>query len=315
LDYIFINEPLYDAMVNSTALDFYEAAIIGSDHMPMTGVFNLHYDEIDLSPPLPVSNVSIVVESDKSTITWDHSQDEELFKYSVYRNDCLITDLDTDINSFVDDYEYESNVIYIYDVSATDQFGHESLLSNLLLINTSYGILEKPSTPILSSTKLEDDKILLEWLVEDNGGINVDYYQLYRSTSVEGPWSRIESPTTTNSTKSLISDVVIFYRIRAHNFIGYSLYSNIVSDDVSTLLNTKASTNAIDNPIPITNIRVQPANCPTPLVILEVPVEVNTTTTTTPPTSTPTQATPFPIAGIVVFMALMAILPIKRRNN
>ena len=201
----------------------------------------------------------------------------------------------------------------MYDVSATDKTGHESLLSNKVYINTSHGVLEKPSIPVLSSSKMEDGRILLEWVVEDDGGFPIDFYQLYRSNAEDGLWSLISTRSTDNATVST-TKITLFYRVRAHNFLGYSRLSNIVHDDVTAQVNTEIKTDNNINPAFIINIRDQPANCPEPLVILEAPEE-STTSSTTTPSSTPTETTPFPIAGIFVFVALMAILPIKRKNN
>lgn len=314
LDNIFINEPLFDSMVNSTALDFYEPAISGSDHFPMTAVFNLQHDEIDITPPLPVGHVQVDVQTEYATISWDANQDADFYKYSVYRNDCLIIDLEKGITSFVDDYEYGSNVIYIYDVSATDISGHESVLSNQVYINTSYGVLSKPLAPVLTSTKLDSGQYLLEWDIDDDGGYPIEYYRIYRSYSEGGSeWHFLSERPTKNITVST-TKIPLFYRVRAYNYLGAGIFSNIVDDTTSSALNVEIKTKSVGKPIFSTNIRPQPANCPTPLAILEAPEE---DTTSSPISSTPTdtETTPFPVAGIFVFLGLMAILPVKRRNN
>ncbi len=324
LDNIFINEPLYNSLVSSTSLDFYEPAISGSDHFPMTGVFNLHYDEIDITPPLPVGHVQVDVQTEYATISWDANQDADFYKYSVYRNDCLIIDLENGTTSFVDDYEYGSNVIYIYDVSATDLLEHESVLSNQVYINTSYGVLSKPSAPVLTSTKLESGDYLLEWNVDDEGGYPIEYYRIYRSYSEGGSeWHHYSTKTSLNITVST-TKIPLYYRVRAYNYLGAGEMSNIVNDSTSSTLNTEASTSTIDKPIFNINIRDQPVNCPEPLVILKSPLELttsssttssSTTSSSTTPSSTPTETTAFPIAGIFGFLTLMAILPLKRRDN
>ena len=79
-----------------------------------------------------------------SEIKWQQNNETDLSKYSIYRNGSLIGNTEKSQSYFIDDINYQKNVVYIYQITATDISGNEGKFSLPILCNTSYGELFSP---------------------------------------------------------------------------------------------------------------------------------------------------------------------------
>ncbi len=321
LDYIFVNQHLTDTMVNSTVINNYEAALIGSDHFPMKAFFNMDWQNVDLRPPVPVSNVNIDVSTTKATLTWDENTEQDLWKYSIYRNDCLIIDLLAGTNSFVDDYEYSEGTVYYYSISATDLSKNEGAGSLPIFINSSYGVLTVPEAPVLTVDSPSTKTVSLNWTVSDNGGTPIHEYKIYRSNAEDGVFGYYD--TTTDTTYIDIigrSGITTYYKVVAVNSIGDSDFSNIagVKVKLKTNINNLHTHKSNNNFVQGINSISLGTECPAPIsIITELPqTEITNSTTSTVVTisDSTTQASPVNIFTFVVFLAVFSLI-LNRRNK
>lgn len=216
IDYIFVNQHLNDAVVSSYTQP------VKVDHALLRMIMNLNYETQDLKPPLPPTNVTVNVDvaNQHSTISWAPSAAPDLFKYQLWRNKCLITDLPSTQTSFLDDYEYVMNKTYNYELTAVDIYNNTSVLSSYNFINSSYGNLERPGQPVLSASTTAGG-VRLTWARPSTGGTPILYYNVYRSPAADQPVFPLSSVATENYTDTSISrsGITLFYRIRAYNIV------------------------------------------------------------------------------------------------
>lgn len=250
IDYIFVNEPLVGAMVNSTVLDFYPESYTGSDHIPMNAYFNLNYDTVDLRPPIPIGQLNATVSESNTILTWENGTDSDIDKFNIYRDGTIISTVDVNSTSFVDDQNYFANTIYKYEVTIKDINDNESPKSLPLSVNSSYGILSKPSDIVLSITEEIPGALHLTWVVGDDGGLQVTEYTILRSLDPNGAFvyhDKITEPELVD--ERVRAGTVIYYKIKAKNALGYSLKSNIASG--SALPKTTETTSEDESSYPL----------------------------------------------------------------
>lgn len=230
IDYIFVNEPLMGAMINSTVLDFYPESYTGSDHIPMNAFFNLNYETVDLRPPIPIGQIDATVSESETILTWVNGTDDDIEKFNIYRNETIISTINVSSNSFVDDQNYLVNTIYKYEITIVDKNKNESPKSLPLFINSSYGILSKPSEIVLIISDEIPGILHLTWTVGDDGGLEVTEYTILRSLDPNGVFVFHEITTEAELLDDKVrAGTVIYYKVKAKNAIGYGESSNIFS--------------------------------------------------------------------------------------
>ncbi len=230
LDYIFVNEPLMDTLINSTVLDFYPAASYASDHFAVNAYFNMDYQNTDLRPPTPLGLISATVSETETVLSWSNGTDDDIALFNIYRNGTFLSSIKVDSTTFTDNVNYLANSIYQYSVTISDLNGNESPVSIPLYINSSYGVLSKPSEVKLEITTEIPEKLHLKWTVGNTGGLPIIEYVVSRSITSDGVF--VFHTITTEP--ELIDYKVrvglgIYYRVKARNAIGFSDLSNIAS--------------------------------------------------------------------------------------
>ena len=334
VDYTLVNSHLVDAMVNATVdTTFYRIIEEGLqanyhrsddealDHYPLITWFNLYHDTIDLRPPVQVHEVEIDLDTTtpKSTISWAANTENDLFKYQLYRNDCLILDLSKDQTSFVDDYHYLENVLYNYQISAVDKYGNVGTLSKRIYVNTSSRVLAIPSIPVLTATGLSG-AIQLNWTVADTGGTPDLMFTIHRNADDHRERPRRVITSATSYVFSIPSNFDAYFWVRAYNFIGISGYSNTASA-TSGLANTFALTSSSVSSSHSAEI-LQPTalqTCPPTKSLIDLPVLTTTNTTTSPTTSDNGDSgldfLEYLLLSFITSNMVLQIIKRKRRSN
>ncbi len=250
IDFIIINQYFYDMMINSSVI-MTEAALKGSDHLPVDGWFNLQPELADLRPPERVYNVrGNLTEARSPVLSWNASMAPDLDRYIVYRNSTNIGT--TNATTFTDNTT-ETNTIYKYQIAAADNSSNQGKLSHPLFINTSYGVLTAPTVPVNVTIVPGINQLTIVW---DNplstGGSPIQHYIIYRSTSPTGIFIEFGKSTTNSFTDtSTISAFTYYYQVKAINAIGQSEASAIVSGSPNAPPTTEQSSNEQTAPFPI----------------------------------------------------------------
>ncbi|MCE7736761.1 MAG: hypothetical protein GPJ54_17900 [Candidatus Heimdallarchaeota archaeon] len=240
IDYTMVNQHLTHTLVSA------KNKLRGFDHGHVTNVFNLNPDEVNLRPPLPPTGISIDVDVQnvQATISWDPNLEEDFYKYQLYREKCLITEIPKGQNSFLDDYFYEDNTIYNYELKAVDWEENISQLSSMNYVNTSKGNLDRPGQPVLS-TKTVSGGVLLSWTLDDTGNAPITQYEMLRATIPGYPLNTVRfiSGHLTNFTDTSISKpgINVIYQLRAFSLVGRGP-SSVVSVGTSGLNSNSIST-------------------------------------------------------------------------
>ncbi|MHA1912032.1 MAG: endonuclease/exonuclease/phosphatase family protein [Candidatus Kariarchaeaceae archaeon] len=238
IDYIFVNDYFYGSLVNSTVItpEINSYVTTASDHFPMEATFNMDHTTYDIQPPIPVEGVNATIYDDASiNLNWHENPEKDLNNYIVYKDGVEIGQTtETTINDTI----LVSTTIYQFTVAATDLDGNIGLKSRELLINTSYGVLTKPSAPILTVEFVNGDAIL-NWTVGSDGGSPILKYRIFRSL-VNGGQSVLYASTTE---PYYVDDVTLegrsyFYEIKADNRVGSSNKSNIQGGTVPEVTTT-----------------------------------------------------------------------------
>jgi len=185
IDYIFVNQHMTKYLVNSSVVTDHPAVITASDHKPMYTWFNFKSDSIDLRPPLNPQKVAVTdFTNNYPTITWSPNTEIDLLKYSIYRNGTLLTDIDKSITAYTDNYQYELNKVYIYQITATDIYGNEGRKSLPILINSSYGELFAPYNIELKVSSA-DSRHKVEWFIHGTSNISNIFIKIFKALQVD----------------------------------------------------------------------------------------------------------------------------------
>ena len=185
IDYIFVNQHMTNYLINSSVVTNHPSVITASDHKPMYTWFNFKPEDNDLRPPLNPQNVVFEeVTNLYSEIKWQQNNETDLNQYSIYRNGSLIGNTEKSQNYFIDDINYQKNVIYIYQITATDISGNEGKFSLPILCNTSYGELFSPYNIQLNVTG-ENKQHKLSWKIEGQNNMELSFIKIYKSVYVD----------------------------------------------------------------------------------------------------------------------------------
>ena len=224
IDYIFVNQHMLKYLVNSSVVTDHPAVITASDHKPMYTWFNFKSDQIDLRPPInPQKLVISKFQNNNPTLSWDPNNELDLFKYSIYRNGSLLTDIPKNLTEFTDNYEYLPNNIYIYQITATDINNNEGRKSLPVIINSSYGELFAPYDIKLKVTA-NDSKHLVEWSIDGTSNLDYKFIKIYKSLNVDDTFvidRKIENVSSNSSIHLPFNPKInLKIRITVGNIIG-----------------------------------------------------------------------------------------------
>ncbi|MCE7736360.1 MAG: hypothetical protein GPJ54_15880 [Candidatus Heimdallarchaeota archaeon] len=288
IDYILVNQNLVDNLVSSVV------KLRGFDHGHVTNIFNLNPDKVNLRPPLPPVGISINVDvtNQQSTISWNENVEDDFFKYQLWRNKCLITELPSGQTSFADNYFYDTNKIYNYEMRAIDIFNNISPLSSYNYINSSLGNLSLPGQPVIAASTVSGG-VQIIWSEPDTGNTTITQYEIYRTTIKGYPLNPFVKTQTANYTDTSISKagITLYYQVRAYNLIGQGPFS-VVATAPSGLVTSNSIQISSLSPNLLSEIQLSQddsGNCPETITTLEYTPPP--TTTSTPSTSTSTTTT------------------------
>lgn len=249
IDYFFTNEFFNDKLINSSVISSTYVKE-GSDHYALETYFNFNPEIADLRPPFKVTGMDATVSETEITITWNKNSATDVDYYSIYRDSIFLGNVDNTTLSFLDD-TVTANTIYRYQVHAIDNSSNVGKLSNKLIINSTRGILTVPGSVSVSGN-VDDKKITLSWTVDNDGGLPIKYYIIYRTT--QSGYDDGRSLIYANITESTFTDTSVrnersyYYKIIAFNELGRGEDS-----DFSKFTPTDGESNSDSEKTPIQN--------------------------------------------------------------
>jgi flagellar hook assembly protein FlgD len=203
-----------------TAVDYY-----GFESMPSEATTAAVGDVI---PPAAPQNLSATASGSDVTLNWASNTEPDLSGYNVYRKTAqgwlkIKSSLVT-ANAYTDTNLL--NGTYTYRVTAVDIVGNESLPSNEAITLVSAVVLQPPLN--LHVNPVPEGKTLnISW---EYSGDLPSGYNLYRSTTPGGPYTKVNSSAITATSyldTGLTNGLTYYYVVVAVDSIGNeSVYSN-----------------------------------------------------------------------------------------
>ena len=159
-------------------------------------------NRIDRVPPSQPSFLDFELDTTAVTVTvnWDLNTDLDIVEYRIYRATLedtipiLIATADSDTDTYLDD-NVEQNIYYDYYISAYDDDGNESALSDRTRIIIDD--IVAPEMPENFTATFDSSSITLSW--DDSSADDLAGYQIYRSSSEDGTYTRQNINTLTES--------------------------------------------------------------------------------------------------------------------
>jgi hypothetical protein len=122
--------------------------------------------------------------------------------------------------------------------------------------------MKTPTAPRSPVTTVGNSKVTLTWQRPlSNGGATVDRYRVQRSTSSNGPWTGIGQTTArTLVANGLANGTRYYFRVGAHNVIGWGAFSAVVSGVPRTIPSAPQSPAATAGNATVSLTWVAPSN-------------------------------------------------------
>jgi len=186
----------------------------------------LQLDELDLnSDPI------------RAVLSWEAVSTGDV-QYKVYRQSAGATKpelLATVDNPAYTDDQIELGMDYVYTVSAVDQTGTESLVSNALNVSTIDPSVTRAEAPSgLALQEIQKNDVSFTW----HEATGARFYQIYRSKSQNGPYEMIgRTKETSYKDSTILSTVPYYYKVASVNAGGVSELSSVLETPVATTLN------------------------------------------------------------------------------
>ncbi|MFW9905523.1 MAG: endonuclease/exonuclease/phosphatase family protein [Candidatus Thorarchaeota archaeon] len=183
IDFIFANDFFFDKLVNSTVAST-PSGKTSSDHYSLNAVFNMDAAIADLRPPFKVVGLNGTKENDSTIqLTWTQNPESDLSHYNIYRDGSIIAQPNS---TSYRDSNLTTNEIHRFHVTAVDNSANEGLKSVPLIVNTTYGIYEKPNQPKLTATSgIDPDTsfwiVTLTWTISNDEGLPITGFYLYKT--------------------------------------------------------------------------------------------------------------------------------------
>lgn len=138
--------------------------------------------------PLPAGVNNLRATTDlprKIMVNWDPSQNEDIIRYSIYRNTSangtfdLVKSVSKDVLQY-EDFINEDGKTFFYKVTATDIDNLESSIHK----NAVMGItLPKLNKPILTLAQIQGEKAILNWLKGDDRAVSYNIYKQIKESA------------------------------------------------------------------------------------------------------------------------------------
>ncbi len=309
IDYVFVNQLMVDTLVNSTVVTT-EAGLNGADHRPILSTFNMKYNEFDLRPPTQVSGFQATTSDTSVDLSWIANTEPDFFKYQIWRDGCLLTEVPHDSLSF-SDTRVDPNTVYKYWITPADEnknFG----TPREIYVNSSYGQILKPSAPLLSASS-QVGRVELNWTSQANGS-PITKSLIMRSLSPDTGYIQIAETTgySYNDTKAR-AGITVYYKVVTVNLVGSSNPSNVASAQV---LSGEFQTTKAQSKVKAKTIAVSEVNCPETLNIIPFPEKTSSSTSVTSSSESETKTSPFsPIFIIAVALISIPILRLVEKKS
>lgn len=150
--------------------------------------------------PLPQGVSSLSASRDqprKIILNWNASENEDIIKYNIYKNDTSDGSFDflksVSRDSFTyEDFINEDGKTFFYKLTATDADNLESSLNN----NSVMGItLTKLNKPILTLAQIQGEKAILNWQKGDDRAVSFTIYKTIKNSFFDKKEERITGIT------------------------------------------------------------------------------------------------------------------------
>lgn len=246
----------WDSLINATSYNVYRASTYSGTYTKIASVSTPYYTDDNLSPgvtyfykvqgvdrtglgdysnivlattqedstilPSPNNLVAAPLNSSKIELTWDTVANA--ISYNIYR-----TTADSGVYSIIDSvnrpYYVDENVIagtaYFYKVQAVNNAG-TGPYSPVVAVTA---LLSSNAPANVTATSLNSNQILVAWSPVNQGA----YYNIYRSTSYNGNYTKLSTVSLSYFTDTgLSSGKTYYYKVQAVNNSGPGSYSGIV---------------------------------------------------------------------------------------
>lgn len=246
----------WDSLINATSYNVYRASTYSGTYTKIASVSTPYYTDDNLSPgvtyfykvqgvdrtdlgdysnivlattqpdsailPSPDNLVAAPLDSRKIELTWDTVANA--ISYNIYR-----TTADSGVYSIIDSvnrpYYVDENVIagtaYFYKVQAVNNVG-TGPYSSVVAVTA---LLSSNAPANVTATSLNSNQILVAWSPVNQGA----YYNIYRSTSYNGNYTKLSTVSLSYFTDTgLSSGKTYYYKVQAVNNSGPGSYSGIV---------------------------------------------------------------------------------------
>ncbi|MGA2136621.1 MAG: fibronectin type III domain-containing protein [Bryobacteraceae bacterium] len=167
----------------------------------------------DVTPPSAPANIGVSASScQKAVLSWSPSTDNVgVNSYLVFSGASPLALVQIGrtagtVTSFTN-YPLAAGTTYYYGVEATDKSGNVSAMSQVVSVTTP----KPPSAPTgVSATAPSGGKVVLSWSDPPNGGLPLQYFQVFRGSSA-GNLSQIATPTQNTYTDLSVSPATTYY--------------------------------------------------------------------------------------------------------
>lgn len=171
---------------------------------------------------LPVTVLANPIAYNKVQITWQAAP--AAYGYKIYRSTLkygTYANVATTRNTSITDSGLTPGRTYYYKVRAYNNIDTSTIYGTFSDLLTATPTLSAPSTNVYSNA---NNKVKLSWSVVSGAS----GYQIYRSTSINGAYTRVTSTSSTSYTKTgLTKGMNYYYKVRAYKYIGKTIvYSN-----------------------------------------------------------------------------------------
>ncbi len=193
-----------------------------------------------IAPSVPSGLTATALSSNQVVLSWVSSTDtggSGFAGYQVYLNGTPIATVST-ISYTVSGLS--PNTSYCFTITASDNAGNVSAQTSQACAMTLGTVPAAPSG--LVATPVSSSQINLNW--QDNSN-NESGFLVQRASSSSGPWTQIGivgANVTSCAHTGLTASTTYFYRVRAYNASGNSVFSSVTSATTPALADTTAPT-------------------------------------------------------------------------
>lgn len=209
-----------------------DPSVGGKDYVSVAGIEVLCQNECpgngtpppppgDTTPPASPTGLVATVVSNGVQLNWTANTEPDLAAYNVYRGTSAsgtftkITTVNTPTTQFLDTTAPVGATSFYY-IKAVDTSQNESAQSNIASATRSAAGAPLPPTGVARPIRLAGSQVVLDW--NDNTDSDLAGYNVYRGTSVAGPFTKLNPALLTTSTftdAALPTSPGVYYRVMA----------------------------------------------------------------------------------------------------